>query len=118
LRAHSIGRLLGFLGGVLLVVDAFFVAVFGYGYAILQRSAGEALHATVGSIEVFVVGVLVLVFVFVGSNRTRDSSLAAGVVLIVLAVVTWVWIGPGDLLGVLGALFALLSGVLFLVPDR
>ncbi|HEV2166311.1 MAG TPA: hypothetical protein VGS23_04975 [Thermoplasmata archaeon] len=99
-------------------MDALLVAVFGYGTAILQRSAGEALRATVGSIEIFVVGVLILVFVFVGSNRGRDSSLASGVVLIVLAVVTWFWTGPADLLGVLGALLALLSGVLFVIPDR
>lgn len=118
MRAHAIARILGLLSGLLFVLDAVLVAAFGYGYAILQRSAGEALRATVGSVEVFVLGVLVLVFVFLGTRRSRDSTIAAGVVLIVLSVVAWFWTGPADLLGVLGILFALLAGVLFVIPER
>jgi len=51
-----------------------------------------------------------------GRSRTADRSLAAGVILVVIALLGWLALGlTAGLAGLLGTLLVLIGGILFLV---
>jgi len=106
-----LAALLFVVAGVVDFVGAFLFLAFG--------SGGHAFGAWYHSVIFVVVGVLVGAFAIFGHSGDRERTLAAGVILVVLAVVGWLALGfGGDLLGVLGALFSLIAGILFLVASQ
>jgi hypothetical protein len=115
---RRIAFILGILAAILLLLAA--VLHFVVGVALLVTGAAHSGVGSIGSsiVEV-VVALLIGFFSVLGRARGNDRSVAAGVVLIVLAVVGWVALGfGGDLLAILAAVLALIAGVLFLVAGR
>jgi hypothetical protein len=106
-----VGALLLILAAVIrLVVGVVFLAA-GHGY--------DAFGAVTGAVIFFVVGLLIGFFAVLGRSRSGDRSFAVGVILIVLAFVGWLALGfAGSVLAILAAVFALISGILFLVAGR
>jgi chromate transport protein ChrA len=71
------------------------------------------------SLVLVVVGIVIGMFAVIGRSRRNDRTMAAGVVLVVLAVVGWFGLGfAGGVLELLAALFALIAGVLYLLAAR
>jgi hypothetical protein len=115
---RRIAFVLGAIAAILLLVDALlhFIA----GIALLITGATHPGVGSIGSsvIEI-VVALLIGAFAYFGRTRGGDRSVAAGVVLIVLAIVGWLALGfGGSLLALLAAILALVAGVLFLAAGR
>lgn len=110
--------LFGIIGALLLVLAG--LIDFVGGFVFLALGAGwHALGAWYRSIVYVVVGFLIGLFSAVGRSGSDDSRIAAGAILIVLSLVGWLGLGfAGELLALLAALFALIGGILFLVPHR
>jgi hypothetical protein len=115
---RRIAFILGVLGAVLLLLAA--VLHFAVGVGLLITGATRSATGSLGSsvVEV-VVALLIGFFAFLGRARGSDRNIAAGIVLVVLAVVGWAALGFGaDLLALLASILTLLSGVLFLLAGR
>jgi hypothetical protein len=114
---RGIAFVLGILAAILLLVAA--LLHFLVGVALLFTGASHSAAGSLGSSVIEVVIALLIGFFAVIGRRGRDRTVAAGVVLVVLAIVGWLALGfGGDLLALLAAVLALLSGVLFLVSGR
>jgi hypothetical protein len=115
---RGIAFVLGIVAAVLLLISA--LLHFVVGVALLVTGAAHSGVGSIGSSVVdVVVALLIGFFAFLGRARGSDRSVAAGVVLIVLAVVGWAALGfGGDLLALLAAVLALVAGILFLVAGR
>jgi hypothetical protein len=112
---RAIGHLLGLVGGLLIVIGGIVAAAFGFGDLVLGRAFGAAAALSEGIVLV-VVGGLVLLFAHMGEHAWRDRPFVSGVLLVVLALVGWAVLGLGvNLLALVGGIFALLAGVLYLV---
>lgn len=115
----SAGRLVGVLGGALLLLAGFLTFVIGIAGALVYHSPREGLDASALAVEEAVVGILMVIFAGLGGSRPREYALVSGILLIVLAVVSYLLFGgAAQLLVVLGALLALVAGVLLIVPTR
>jgi hypothetical protein len=117
---RAIGHLFGIVGGALMWLGGIVAAAFGIAAAAMGHGLGFELALLSEAILLFVVGGLVLLFAHLGEHGWRDRPLASGILLVVLAVVGWGVLGlGGNLLAVVGALFAFLAGVLYLIePTR
>jgi hypothetical protein len=115
---RRLGLTFGVIAAALLVVDAFLRLLFGV--VLLASGHAHAAAGSVGGAVIFlVVGLLIGLFAVLGRTRDSERSLAAGVILIVLALVGWLALGfGGSLLAILAAVFALIAGILFLVAGR
>jgi len=115
---RRLGLLFGVIGAVLLVVAA--VVRFLLGVVFLATGHGYLGLGSLGeSVLYLVVGLIVGFFAVLGRSRGTDRSLAIGIILIVLAIVGWLALGFGNsILALLGAVFTLISGILFLVAGR
>lgn len=115
LSERSLAYVLGLLGGLLVVLGGLVAAAFGVADLATGRlfsAAGAASEAVV----LFVVGALVLLFAWLGHRRWSDRPLTTGILLVVLAFVSWGVLGLGsNLLALIGGLLALVAGVLFVV---
>jgi hypothetical protein len=112
---RTIGHLFGLVGGLLVMLGGLVAAVFGIADAVLGRTLGAATGLA-EAVVLLVVGALILLFTQFGVHGWRDRPLASGVLLVVLAVVSWGLLGLGsNLLALVGGLFALLAGVLYLI---
>jgi|HubBroStandDraft_1064217.scaffolds.fasta_scaffold03167_10 hypothetical protein len=108
----------GLLGALLLVLAAvvrFFLGVVflatGHGYLGVGSLAESVLY--------LVIGLIVGLFAFLGQRRGADRAVMAGIVLIVLAIVGWFTLGfGGSILALLGAVFALISGIVFVIAGK
>jgi hypothetical protein len=112
---RGIGHVFGMIGGLLVAVGALVAVVFGFADLAVSHwyAAAGALSSAV---VLFVVGALVLLFNHMGEHGWKDRPLTTGVVLVVLALVDWASLGFGpNLLAVLGGIFVLLAGVLYLI---
>jgi len=115
---RRIAALFGFLGAVLIGLE---------GLVDLVRSAiylavGSGVHAFLpfdqGVVFLFL-GLIVGAFAFLGGMRGEGHATMAGAVLLVVVVVGWFALGLGSgLLAILGAVLALVAGVVFLVSGR
>jgi hypothetical protein len=114
---RRLGFLFGILAAVLLVLAAVFQFVLGVVFLTTGRAVG-GLSSLGSAIVLVVVALLIGFFAFLGRSRSADYPLVAGIVLIVIAVVGWLWGFGGGLFGVLAGLFALIAGILFLVSGR
>jgi hypothetical protein len=116
---RSLGHLFGLVGGVLILVGGFVALVFGIADLAIGHVFGAAA-AVSGAVVLFVVGVLVLLFSHLGEHGLKERPLTTGVLLVVLAIVGWAALGLGsNVVAVVGGVFALLAGVLYLIePTR
>jgi hypothetical protein len=112
---REVGHLFGLIGGLLILVGGLVAVAFGFSDLVLGRMFG-AVGALSEAIVLFVVGALVLLFTYMGQHGWRDRPLASGVMLVVLAIVSWGVLGFGtNLLALVGGIFALVAGVLYLI---
>jgi hypothetical protein len=112
---RGIASVFGILGAVLWLVDAVILLVSGVVYLAVNHGA-RALGAFDSGIVLFVIGLVVAFFAVLGGRRTRDNSVVAGIVLLVVAIVGWLLLGlASGVLDLLGTIFVLISGVVFLV---
>jgi hypothetical protein len=115
---RRIALIFGVIAAVLLVADA--VLRFLAGIVFFATGRGlAALGSADEAVLYLVVGLVIGFFAILGRSRGADRSLAIGIVLIVLAIVGWLALGfGGSVLAILAAVFALISGILFLVAGR
>jgi|SRR5208282_5762954 len=115
---RSIGFLFGLLGSFLIVLEgfidfvrsAFFLAI---GHPLV------ALGAFTASVLFVVLGVVLAGFVFLGRAHRRERALASGVVLVVVALLGLLLLGfANTILGLLGAIFVLIAGLLYIIETR
>jgi len=115
---RGLALIFGILGALILVVGGVIDFVGGFVFLALGLG-GHALGAWYRSVVYVVVGLLMGFFAILGRRGERDRAVAAGVVLVVLAVVGWFGLGfGGEVLALLAALFGLISGILYLVSSR
>jgi hypothetical protein len=115
---RRIAFILGILAAIFLLVSALIHFVVGVG-GLVTGSGRYALGSFGSSVVDIVVAILIGFFALLGRAPGNDRSVAAGVVLIVLAIVGWAALGfGGELFALLAAVLALISGVLFLVAGR
>jgi hypothetical protein len=112
---REIGHLFGLIGGVLILAGGLFALAFGVTDLVLGHLAAAA--GSIGAaIVLFVVGALVVLFAHMADHDWKSRPFASGVVLVVLAIVGWAALGFGaNILALLGGIFALLAGVLYLI---
>lgn len=115
---RRLAMIFGFAGALLLVLEGLLELLTG----VVLVAVGHGLRALASWEHAFVVilvGVIVGFFASYGRSRTGDRSVAAGVVLLVIALLGWLALGlTGGLLGLLGTLLVVISGVLFLTSRR
>jgi len=115
LTERGLGYGFGLLGGVLLLVGSLVSFLFGVVDLATGHPFGALAAATLGVLWL-VIGALALFFAYLGYHGWSDRPLASAVLLVVLAVVGWAFLGLGaNVVVLVGGLFALLGGVLFLV---
>jgi len=114
---RGIAFMFGVLSAILLIVAA--AADFIGGFVFLAFGAGgHALGVWGRSVVDIIMALLVGMFSVFGRSGDRERTLAAGVVLVVLAFVAWFVLGlTGEILALVGVLFALIAGILFLVAS-
>jgi hypothetical protein len=115
---RRLALIFGVIAAVLLVVDA--ILRFLVGVVFLATGRELAALGSVNEAVIFLVlGLVIGFFSVMGRSRSADSSLAVGVILVVLALVGWLALGfAGSLLAILAAVFTLIAGILFLVAGR
>jgi hypothetical protein len=112
---RAMGHLFGLVGGLLILTGGLVAVVFGLVDLALGQVIGAA-GALGGAVVLFVVGALVLLFAHLGEHGWKDRPVAAGVLLVILAVVGWAALGVGaNLLALVGGILTLLAGVLYLI---
>jgi hypothetical protein len=112
---RTIGHLFGMLGGLLILVGGLVAVIYGFANLAVGHALGAA-GALSEAIVLFVVGGLVLLFAYLGEREWKERPLATGVMLVVLAVIGWAVMGLGaNLLALIGGIFVLLAGVLYLI---
>ncbi|HKS59865.1 MAG TPA: hypothetical protein VJS68_03705 [Thermoplasmata archaeon] len=118
MKPRELGRVFGLIGAGLLILAAALTFITGVVDLFVNGNVRAGANVTGIAVEELVVGVLVVFFSILGGRTQRDYTLASGVILVVLAIAGALFLGlRGDVLAVLGILFALLGGVLLLV-DR
>ena len=115
MRARRIALLCGVIGGLLLLLAALLTLLSGLVDVAFGHLAVRGVLATAGTFLIEgVLGFLMIVFAGLGSRRSTDAVVASGAALVLLALVTWIFVGVSALL-LLGGLLALLSGIFLLV---
>jgi hypothetical protein len=115
---RGLGLLFGLLGAALLVLDGLFEFALGALFLVIRHPV-----AGVGAVDqavIFIVlGLIVGFFTIFGRSRGHDETMAAGLVLIVLAFVGWLALGfASGLISLLASVLILIAGILFLVAGR
>jgi hypothetical protein len=112
---RALGHLFGLVGGLLILLGGLVAVAFGVVHLAFGH-AMDAAGALGGAVVLFVVGGLVLLFAHLGEHGWKDRPLVTGLMLVILAAVSWAALGLGtNLLALLGGIFALLAGVLYLI---
>jgi hypothetical protein len=112
---RSLAHGLGIAGGLLVALGGVFALALGLVDILSGRFVGAA-GAIGEAIVLGVVGALMLLFAHLGARGWSDRPVACGVVLVVLAVVSWALGNPGlGLPTLVGGILALVAGVLYLV---
>lgn len=108
----------GIIGALLLILVGVIDFVGGFVFLALGNG-GHALVSWDRAVIYVVVGVVAGLFAGLGHSGGNDRSVAAGAILVVLALVGWLGLGfGGDLIGLLAALFFLISGILYLLSSQ
>ncbi len=112
---REMGHLFGLIGGILVIAGGLFATAFGVTDLVLGHVA-PAAAALGGGAVLFVVGALILLFSRLAESDWEGRPLACGAVLVVLGMVSWAAFGlSASALDLIGGVFALLAGVLYLV---
>ena len=112
---RAMGHLFGLVGGLLILLGGLAAVVFGFVDLAVGHAFGAA-GALGEAVVLFVVGALVVLFAHLGEHGWKDRPVVTGVLLVVLAAVGWAALGFGaNLLALVGGIFALLAGVLYLI---
>lgn len=112
---RNLAFVLGAVGALILILAALIDFVRGSVFFAVGLG-GHALGEWARSVVYVVIALLFGGFAVLGRSGGWDRKVGAGAVLVVLAIVGWVALGfGGELLALFAALFALLSGILFLV---
>ncbi|MGI0132632.1 MAG: hypothetical protein ACREDK_06025 [Thermoplasmata archaeon] len=115
LTERTLGYGFGLLGGVLTLVGALVSGVTGLVDLTLGRNFGAGASGSEAAV-LLVIGALALFFSYLAYRSWSDRPIAGGVLLVVLGVLGWGALGLGtNLPALVGALFVLLGGILFLV---
>ncbi len=115
----GLATLLGLIGGVLIIVGVLIGGLIaGLGDLIAGNGRGFAGLLYAGVIDL-VLGLLILVFTSYSRSHPPPDKAGGGVVLIVLAAIVWFFAGGSlyFIFVVLGAVLALLAGILFLLES-
>jgi hypothetical protein len=112
---RGIGHIFGLVAGLLVAVGGLIALLFAVANTVLGHPY-SAVAAGSEAIVLFVVGGLILLFTHLGEHAWKDRPLTTGVLLVVLAVVGWATLGYGsNVVALIGGLFALVAGVLYLI---
>jgi hypothetical protein len=115
LTESALGNLFGLIGGALIIVGGVVAAAFAAADLLLGRTFG-AMGPLSEAVVLGVVGALVLLFAYLGEHEWQEKPVASGVLLVLLALISWVVLGLGvNVLASLGGIFALLAGALYLI---
>jgi len=115
LTEKRLGYGFGLLGGGLILLGSLVSILVGVVDLAIGRPFG-ALNSATLAVVLFVVGGLVLFFTWLARRDWNDRPIASGVMLVVLSVVGWAFLGLGEnVISLVGALFAFVAGVLYLV---
>jgi hypothetical protein len=110
---RRLAMVLGLVGALLLVLEGLVDLVSGVVFVALGHGF-RAVGVVEQSFLFVVVGLLIGFFAFFGRSRGDDRSVVAGVVLIVLVVLGWLALGfTSGILALLGSVFVLVAGILF-----
>ncbi|HTT15119.1 MAG TPA: hypothetical protein VMG81_05000 [Thermoplasmata archaeon] len=116
---RRLGLVFGILAAVLLIVDGLVQIVAGVFFLAVGSGFGLVTATLSRAVILFVFGFLFGFLALLGHSRAEDRSLAAGIGLLVLALVGWLLVGLGSgLLGILATILALLAGIFYLVARR
>lgn len=115
LTERTLGYGFGLLGGVLILLGALVSGVASAVDFALGRAYGAGAFGSEAAILV-VIGALALFFAYLAHRSWSDRPIASGVLLVVLGFLGWGALDFGsNLPALLGALFVMLGGILFLV---
>jgi hypothetical protein len=115
LSERTIGHLFGLIGGALIIIGGVVAGAFGAADTILGNVAGAMIMLAEATV-LGVVGALVLLFAYLGEHEWSGRPVASGVLLVLLAAIGWAVLGMGaNVLALVGGIFALLAGVLYLI---
>jgi hypothetical protein len=116
---RTLGHLFGLVGGLLILIGGLVALAFGIADLVVSH-AFAAAGALSEAIVLFVVGALVLLFAHLGEHGWKDRTFAAGLMLVILAVIGWAVLGLGsNVVALIGGVLTLLGGVLYLIePTR
>ncbi|MCI4357520.1 MAG: hypothetical protein L3J95_04020 [Thermoplasmata archaeon] len=119
LSERNIAYGFGLLGGLLIALGALAAFAIGAVDLVFGHPFG-ALSLASEAVVLFVVGVLAGFFSYLGKHGWKDRPFACGVMLVVLSLLGWGFLGFGtNLFSVVGGIFVFLAGVLFLLaPAR
>jgi hypothetical protein len=111
---RKIGAVFGLLGAALIALDGVLDVARGIFYAVVGRH-GRILGPIDQALIFFVIAIIIALFSILGGMRREGRAIAAGVVLIVIAIFGWLALGFGyGLLAILGALLTLIAGIVLL----
>jgi hypothetical protein len=115
LSERAMGHLFGLIGGALIIVGGVIAAAFGVADLLLGHAIG-AMGAFGEAVVLAVVGALVLLFAYLGEQDWKDKPVVSGVLLVLLALISWAVLGLGvNVLALVGGIFVLLAGALYLI---
>lgn len=113
---RSLGFGFGAIGGLLIVLAAFVGMVLGT----VDLATGHAMGALQAASEAFVLAVLgglAVLFAYLGHRPWADRPVTSGVLLLVVGLLAWAVVGIGaSVFALVGTLFVILGGVLYLIP--
>jgi hypothetical protein len=113
---RALGFGFGVLGGLLIALAAFIGLLIG-GFDLAMGRLPAAVDAESEALVLAVLGGLGMLFAFLGHRPWADRPVTSGVLLLLIAVLAWATVGPAEsVLALVGILFVLLAGVLYLIP--
>lgn len=115
LSERRLGYGFGLLGGGLILLGSLVSLFAGMVDLALGRPSG-AISAGSLAIVLFVIGGLALFFAWLARHDWADRPLPSGVLMVVIAVLGWGFLGlGGNVVSLVGAIFVFVGGLLFLV---
>lgn len=114
LTERRLGYGFGLLGGGLILLGSFVSLLVGVADLALRHPYGAVTSVSLAAV-LFVVGGLALFFTWLARHDWENRPMVGGIMMVVIAAVGWAFLGLGaNVVSVVGALFVLLGGVLFL----
>lgn len=111
---RQLAMVLGIVGALFLVLEGLVDLVSGVAFVAFGHG-DRALGPVEQSFLLIITGLLIGFFAILGRSRGEDRSMVSGVILVVLVVVGWLALGfSSGVLALLGSVFVLVSGILYL----